>query len=332
MFASTLGDADHHHAVPPRRAIIWLALAVGVLLPAIAGAQASTESWSYLIDRLVADGIDRERATHLFADPRVPPFTGLEFSLGTHEPRALYRPLLRPRSIAAARRCRAEHAASFEAAQRATGVPASVIAAILHIETGCGAYTGSNPVVYRLARLAMADEPANLQANIDRLAGSDPELVPRVRARARNLTDTFYPEVRAVFELGDRLGVDPLILRGSTSGAFGLPQFLPTSYLRYGTDANGDGRIDLFDVDDAAASCARYLAAEGWRRGCSPATQRAVIRQYNHSDAYVAAVLTIARAIDGSHASVVAVAKKGPARQRATSHRRPGGRARSRHA
>src|SRR4029077_10389425 len=134
------------HAVPSRRPITWLAFAVGLLVPAIAGAQTSTESWSYLIDRLVADGIDRERATRLFADPRVPSFTGLEFSLGTREPRALYRPLLRPRSIAAARRCRAEHAASFEAAQRATGVPASVIAAILHVETACGGNTGSNPV------------------------------------------------------------------------------------------------------------------------------------------------------------------------------------------
>ena len=325
-----VGDADHRYAVLSR--LVRLALAAAILLPAIAAAQASTESWSYLIDRLVADGIDRERATRLFGDPRVPPFTGLEFSLGTREPWALYRPLLRPRSIAAARRCREEHAASFEAAQRATGVPASVIAAVLQVETACGDYTGSSPIVYRLARLAMADEPANLLANIDRLAGSDREIAARVRARARNLTDTFYPEVRAVFELGDRLGVDPLTLRGSTSGAFGVPQFLPTSYLRYGTDANGDGRVDLFDVDDAAASCARYLAAEGWRPGCSPATQRAVIRQYNHSDAYVSAVLTIARAIDGSHAPLVAVTKKGPTRKHATSRPRPSKRARSRHA
>ncbi len=329
MFVSHAGDADHHLAVSSRHAIVRLLLALSLLLPATARAQTGAESWSYLVDKLVADGVDRERATRLFADPRIPSFTGLEFSLGTREPRALYRPLLRPRSLAAARRCRLEYAASFEAAERATGVPASVIAAILHVETACGGNTGSNPVVYRLARLAMAEEPANLQANIDRLAGDDPELAPRVRARARYLTDTFYPEVRAVFELGDRLGVDPLMLRGSLSGAFGVPQFLPTSYLRYGTDADGDGRVDLFDVGDAAASCGRFLAAEGWRRGASPAAQRAVIRQYNHSDAYVAAVLAIARAIDGSHASVAAVPKKATARKRTTSRRRPSKRART---
>jgi membrane-bound lytic murein transglycosylase B len=287
-------------AVAHRRAVrsLRIALAVGLLVPAVALAEERAPSWSYLVDKLAADGIDRERAVRLFADPRMPPFTGLEFSLGAHESRALYRKLLKPRSLAAARRCRAEFAASFATAERTTGVAASLIAAILHVETACGRHTGSTPIVYRLARLAMANEPANLRANIDRVAGTDPELARRMSERARYLEDTFYPEVRAVFELGDRLGVDPLTLQGSTSGAFGVAQFLPTSYVRYATDADGDGRADLFDVPDAAVSCARYLAAEGWRKGLSPSAQRAVIWRYNRSDAYVGTVLAIARAID----------------------------------
>ena len=280
-----------------RRATLGIAFAIGLLVPVVR-AEEPAASWSYLVDKLAADGIDRERAVRLFADPRMPPFTGLEFSLGVHESRALYRPLLRSGSVAAARRCRVEYAPSFAAAERATGVPASLIAAILHVETACGHHTGSTPIVYRLARLAMANEPANLRANLERVAGSDPEPARRMRERARYLEDTFYPEVRALFELGDRLRLDPLTIRGSTSGAFGVPQFLPTTYLRYATDADGDGRADLFDVPDAAASCARYLAAEGWRKGLSPSAQRAVIWRYNRSDAYVATVLGIAHAID----------------------------------
>src|SRR5262249_939408 len=221
-----------------------------------------------------------------------------EFSLVAREPRALYQPLLGGPSLAAARRCREAYATSFEATERRTGVPASLIAAILHVETGCGRYTGSSPIVYRLARLAMANEPANLRANIDRLAGSDPDLAREVRERAQYLENLFYPEVRAVFELGQRLGVDPLTIRGSMSGAFGIPQFLPTSYLRYATDADGDGRADLFDVADAGASCASYLAATGWRPGLSPAAGRAVIWQYNRSEAYISTVLAIAAAIE----------------------------------
>src|SRR5262245_17515906 len=227
-------------AVAHRGAVtrLWVLLVVGLLAPAVAAAEEGASSWSYLVDKLAGDGIDRDRAVRLFGDQRMPPFDGVEFSVGAHESPALYRKLLKPRSIAAARRCRAEYATSFAAAERSTGVPASVIAAILHVETGCGRNTGSTPIVYRLARLAMANEPANLRANLDRVAPDDPELARRMRERARYLEDTFYPEVRAVFELGDRLGVEPLALRGSSGGAIGAPQFLPTSCLRYATDGD----------------------------------------------------------------------------------------------
>src|SRR5262249_7257194 len=216
-----------------------------------------------------------------------------------HEPRSLYLGFLRAPSIAAARRCRATHADVIAGAAGTYGVSANVVAAILHVETGCGQRTGSSMILYRLARLAMANEPANLRANVDRLAEGHPGIQGPVPGRGRDLEETFYPEVRAAFELADRLGVDPLSLRGSSSGALGDPQFLPTNYLRYGTDADGDGRVDLFDISDAAASCARYLAAQGWRPGISETEQRAVIWRYNRSEAYVDTVLSLARRLGG---------------------------------
>src|SRR2546429_615488 len=82
-----------------------------------------------------------------------------------------------------------------------------------------------------LARLAMANEPATVGENVARIAGvcsSDAGVVAAVRARAKYLEDTFYPEVRAAFALAGQLGVDPLDLRGSASGAIGCPQFLPS--------------------------------------------------------------------------------------------------------
>ena len=96
-----------------------------------------------------------------------------------------------------------------------------------------------------------------------------------------------------------QLGVDPLDLRGSASGAIGCPQFLPSSYLRYGVDGGGDGRIDPYDVADAAASCANFLAAHGWQANLSERARRTVLWQYNRSDAYVDTVLRLARAMDG---------------------------------
>jgi membrane-bound lytic murein transglycosylase B len=276
--------------------LAWILLS----LPRAAAGSDGYRGWEYLVDRLTADGLPRERVVAVFSDPRMAAFDGLSFGLDTREPHSLYRGFRRASSIAAARRCRAEHAGVFERAERTHGVPASVVAAILYVETGCGRNTGSSPVLYRLARLAMANEPANRQANLIRLTGSwaDPALERRVEARARYLEDTFYPEVRATFEVADRLGMHPLALRGSPSGAIGFPQFLPSSYLRFGDDADGNGHVNLFEVADAAASCAKYLAGNGWHPGLSVKAQREVIWRYNHSSAYIDTVLMLASAID----------------------------------
>jgi peptidoglycan lytic transglycosylase B len=276
-----------------------IAIALGLLLSHASTARADGRGWSYLVDKLAADGVDRGQATAAFEDPRVEPFTGLDFSPNVpHEPRRLYRRFLRPASIAAARLCRTQYAHAFEAAERASGVPASVLAAVLFIESGCGRHMGSNVIFYRLARLAMANEPNNVRRNLERVAAEegrlDPSTAARVRARARYLEQTFYPEVRALFEVADRMGVGPLDIRGSASGAFGAPQFLPTSYLAYGADGDGDGRINLYDPADAAASCARYFVGHGWRPGLSSAQRRATIWQYNRSTAYVDTTLALA--------------------------------------
>ena len=146
-----------------------------------------------------------------------------------------------------------------------------------------------------------------MQRNIERYTDAagriDPETAAQIRTRARYLEDTFYPEVRALFAVADRMGVDPCEIRGSGSGAFGAPQFLPTSYLAYGADGNGDGRVSLYDTDDAAASCARYFAGHGWRPGLSTKERRAAVWQYNHSTAYVDTVLALAARIGTAPAS-----------------------------
>lgn len=56
-------------------------------------------------------------------------------------------------------------------------------------------------------------------------------------------------------------------MRGSWAGAMGHMQFMPSTMLRYGVDADGDGRINIWtSLDDAFASAANYLAQVGWRK------------------------------------------------------------------
>jgi murein DD-endopeptidase MepM/ murein hydrolase activator NlpD len=76
----------------------------------------------------------------------------------------------------------------------------------------------------------------------------------------------------------------------SSAGAIGWMQFMPDTWLRWGTDANADGVADPWNPDDAIYSAARYLAAAG---GASD-IYRAVFA-YNHADWYVKEVLDLAR-------------------------------------
>jgi hypothetical protein len=77
--------------------------------------------------------------------------------------------------------------------------------------------------------------------------------------------------------------------------AVGPMQFIPSTWAIYGTDANGDGRADVFNINDAALAAARYLCAAGGNLRTHDGQVRAVLA-YNHSDEYLAQVLALADA------------------------------------
>ena len=79
----------------------------------------------------------------------------------------------------------------------------------------------------------------------------------------------------------------------SSAGAVGWMQFMPSTWLRWGTDANGDGVADPWAPEDAIFSAARYLAAAGGRTDL----YRGVFA-YNHADWYVRDVLELAALYD----------------------------------
>jgi hypothetical protein len=77
--------------------------------------------------------------------------------------------------------------------------------------------------------------------------------------------------------------------------AVGPMQFIPSTWAAYGSDANGDGKADVFNVNDAALTAARYLCAAGGNLR-THAGQVAAVLAYNHSDQYLAQVLALANA------------------------------------
>jgi len=96
-------------------------------------------------------------------------------------------------------------------------------------------------------------------------------------------------------------GLDPLVLVAihdvetgrdpagevSSAGAVGPLQFMPDTWARYGTDANGNGVTTAYDLEDALAAATALLCANG---GGSPSEIGVAIWNYNHSWQYVAAV------------------------------------------
>ena len=77
--------------------------------------------------------------------------------------------------------------------------------------------------------------------------------------------------------------------------ALGPMQFIPQTWAGYGTDADGDGTADIFDINDAALSAARYLCAAGGDLRTQSGRIAAVLA-YNHNDQYLAQVLALAQA------------------------------------
>jgi murein DD-endopeptidase MepM/ murein hydrolase activator NlpD len=89
-------------------------------------------------------------------------------------------------------------------------------------------------------------------------------------------------------------------LNVSTAGAVGWMQFLPSTWRRYGVDANNDKRRDPYNPVDAIFSAARYLRAAGAQHHL-----RQAIFAYNHADWYVDSVLLRARLLGGLPADLV---------------------------
>lgn len=93
-------------------------------------------------------------------------------------------------------------------------------------------------------------------------------VIPAVATLAfdRRRSSYFRQQVFATLKMLQQNYIDLPSLKGSWAGAMGQPQFMPSSYLTYAQDFNGDGRRDIWnDEGDVFASIANYLAQHGWR-------------------------------------------------------------------
>ena len=147
----------------------------------------------------------------------------------------------------------------------AYGVPPRIIVGVWGMETNYGRFGGVRPTVAALATLAW-----------------DPRR-----------SSFFRGELIDALEILNRGDIDFAHLRGSWAGAMGQVQFMPSSYLQYAEDYDGDGRRDIWTTPaDVFASIANYLSGHGWREGESwgrevsvtPPVAKAIVRDVGRRD------------------------------------------------
>jgi len=126
---------------------------------------------------------------------------------------------------------------SLGRAERAHGVPASVVTAIWSLESNFGQNLGGFNVIEALATLGFEGRRASFGRE---------QLMAALK----------------IIENGD---ITPGRMIGSWAGAMGQTQFIPTVFLQYAEDGNGDGKRNLWDTRaDVFISTANYLAQKGW--------------------------------------------------------------------
>jgi membrane-bound lytic murein transglycosylase B len=97
--------------------------------------------------------------------------------------------------------------------------------------------------------------------------------------------------------------MSPSELRGGWAGEIGQTQFLPTPYVKYAVDFDGDGRKDLVNsVPDILASTANFLKGHGWQPGQSwrpGSANYAVIKDWNRAEVYQRTISVMASKLAG---------------------------------
>ncbi len=203
-----------------------------------------------------------------------------------------YDRFLAPERIAKAQNFLRDYKDFLLSLEKRYGVPKEILVAMFLVETDLGHYTGRYRTFNVLASMALSADWERVRPYLPE--NLTPEEEKRLKAFMARRARWAFNELCALLRLAQREKFDPLSIKGSIFGAFGLPQFVPSSVLSYGIDWDQDGQINLFELEDALASMANYLAKHGWRAGLSYPEKIKVIKTYNNSQPYAETILKVA--------------------------------------
>lgn len=253
-----------------------------------------------LLMALQAEGFSRASITPLFFDSRLRKLD-LVVALNALNPdsEALYAKFLEPFAIRMAKRFRRREFEKLLATEERYGVPMNILVAVLLVETQFGNYRSNFRVVEVFTTLFVESNPQSVDRHYKRLRAKFPHLDrEHLRERLWKKAAWALQELVAFLTLDGRTNQNLLEIRGSYAGAFGLPQFLPTSFQQWGADGDDDDRVDLENLPDALASIANFLREHGWVPKAGLEKKLRAVWEYNHSPHYVDAIFGISRKLE----------------------------------
>ena len=194
---------------------------------------------------------------------------------------------------------------AFQAAEKKFNVPAEVVSSLLWIETRHGDDMGTFHIVSVYLHLLQAKRPKNL-ASLTKLAVLKNKEVKKYNTakevrnlmKERSISKAKWAEEQliALAQIRKKKHLDLVSLRGSYAGAFGLPQFIPSSYRDYAEALVPGATPNITKPNDAIMSVANYLQKNGWQIDNQEA-QVAALMKYNNSRDYANGILNISEKV-----------------------------------
>ncbi len=212
--------------------------------------------------------------------------------------------LVTPEAVSEASKFLKQNRKDFELAQNKYQVSPDVIASLLWIETRHGDNLGDFHILSVFLNLMQADTPENrktltqmaLWQNRDGKEFQDKELKKLMKERASRKAKWARDEVRALASIFQKNQLDLKSLKGSYAGAFGMTQFLPSSYRDFAKAAHPKTAPNLMKSSDAIMSVAHYLSKHGWKAKKSSSRIKSLMG-YNNSRDYAESILEISRRV-----------------------------------
>jgi len=250
-----------------------------------------------LLTRLQMDGMEEKYLHTLFTHPELElMYKVVALSLIRKEANLNYAQFLTKDSVSKAVSYLKTHDTTLKNAENHFGVSAPVVVAILSVETAFGKYTGYFNTVNILVTQSLSLEAEIYQQIVNQIPLLEKSILTpnQIKTKLKKKSARAYRELKALLAYAKEHNIDPFIIKGSTEGAIGLPQFLPSNIKKYGSDGNGDNEVNLFEHEDAIASIASYLKAHKWREDNNYTKKKKIILKYNNSIYYANTILELA--------------------------------------